>query len=290
MARFKLMAPFESISGKLGDAYVYSKNRAGTYMKTFVPPDNPNTALQVAARSIFGAVAALWLALSVANRTLWNSYANTDYLPLNPKTDTDKYTGRQAYSALIIACRWLTAFIAEYTGFGTTVTFNGVTTTSNVFKTITESTSPPVALSGANTFTLDTITKSITDFDITSNTSGRFDIKLILDSAIAAATYTAKPVLIGGAASAVGVYISNSLTADGEIPNVEFAQKYRMSKVVDTLTVTVGAACDNVTYVIQDSNTGFVPITGWRKVTVVAQDMFGQQNVLISKWILFTNA
>ena len=62
------------ISGKIGGS-VYARNSGGNYVRNWVKPVNPNTALQQAVRNIMGQLTTRWNnTLTAAQRTAWNLY------------------------------------------------------------------------------------------------------------------------------------------------------------------------------------------------------------------------
>ena len=71
MAKVKLNGA-SVISGTIG-GQVYSRNRGGAYIRTWVKPVNPNTTAQSNTRSLFGNLSNNWRALSEADRTTWNT-------------------------------------------------------------------------------------------------------------------------------------------------------------------------------------------------------------------------
>ena len=71
MAKVKLNGA-SVISGTIG-GQVYSRNRGGAYIRTWVKPVNPNTTAQSATRSLFGNLSNNWRALTEAQRTTWNT-------------------------------------------------------------------------------------------------------------------------------------------------------------------------------------------------------------------------
>ena len=92
MAKIKFGMMMTDARGKLG-GQVFSKNRAGAYVRTKVTPVNPRTSHQMASRSILGLLSASWSALTDANRESWNeaveSWKKTDVFG-DLKTPTGK--------------------------------------------------------------------------------------------------------------------------------------------------------------------------------------------------------
>lgn len=84
--------------GKLG-GIVGSRNGAGAYVRTFVSPVNPDTALQQSKRALMGALSASWRGLTDAERESWGVAA-----PQFPSTDSLGnvviYSGQQLFMKL----------------------------------------------------------------------------------------------------------------------------------------------------------------------------------------------
>ena len=81
MAKIKFGMMMTDARGKLG-GHVFSKNKAGSYIRTKVTPTNPQTAAQSYARSLFASISASWSSLSESVRAAWNNsvqdWARTD--------------------------------------------------------------------------------------------------------------------------------------------------------------------------------------------------------------------
>lgn len=68
-------------SGSLGGT-VFSRNRAGSYIRVRAIPVNPNTPFQQLVKSIMGMLSAVWVEiLTDAQRDSWNSYALNVLMP-----------------------------------------------------------------------------------------------------------------------------------------------------------------------------------------------------------------
>src|SRR4030042_3931121 len=93
---------------------VYTKNKSGNCIRSWVMPSNPNTVRQQYARQLFSDVAPLWNSLTTTQRDGYNTYANNYYVPLDPYFLTTGYTGRQAYSALAMASSFGTGCQTQY--------------------------------------------------------------------------------------------------------------------------------------------------------------------------------
>lgn len=83
---------------KLG-GQVFSKNRAGSYIRTKVTPVNPKTALQMASRQLLGALSSAWSSLTTSQRDAWNS-AVDDWQKTDIFGDLRKPTGKNLFTGL----------------------------------------------------------------------------------------------------------------------------------------------------------------------------------------------
>lgn len=84
--------------GKLG-GHVFSKNAAGSYMRTKTTPTNPQTSYQTAARALFAAISAAWSGLTDAVRASFNS-AVADWQKTDIFGDLKKPTGKALFQRL----------------------------------------------------------------------------------------------------------------------------------------------------------------------------------------------
>lgn len=81
MAKVKFSALIAEMRNKLNGS-VFARNRGGAYLRNKVTPTNPQTAAQVAARSLLTQFSQAWRSLTQAQRDSWNSvvdqWATTD--------------------------------------------------------------------------------------------------------------------------------------------------------------------------------------------------------------------
>lgn len=70
----------EQRSGSVGNT-VYSRNKGGSYVRTRAIPTNPNTARQQTVRTQFQSLSSNWSTLTVAQRALWEAYAEAHPVP-----------------------------------------------------------------------------------------------------------------------------------------------------------------------------------------------------------------
>lgn len=98
MAKIKFGMMMTDARGKLG-GQVFSKNRAGAYIRTKVTPSNPQTQAQMQSRSLLGTLSVGWNALTDEQRASWNgavdSWAKTDVFG-----DIKKPSGKNLYVSL----------------------------------------------------------------------------------------------------------------------------------------------------------------------------------------------
>ena len=98
MAKIKFGMMMTDARGKLG-GQVFSKNRAGSYVRTKVTPVNPQTTAQMASRQLLGSLSAGWNALSASAIAAWNGAVN-DWKSTDIFGDIKVPTGKNLYTAL----------------------------------------------------------------------------------------------------------------------------------------------------------------------------------------------
>jgi hypothetical protein len=84
--------------GKLG-GHVFSKNAAGSYMRTKTTPTNPQTSYQTAVRVLFALISSGWSGLSNTVRNAWND-AVSEWQTTDVFGDLKKPTGKALYQRL----------------------------------------------------------------------------------------------------------------------------------------------------------------------------------------------
>lgn len=105
MASIKLSAIVSAARGKVG-GNVFSANKAGAFVRTYVKPTNRNTIAQQYVRNLFGTLSSSWRNLTESVRTQWNNAA-VHYPYMNRLGDMSTYTGQQLFNKLqgnISAC------------------------------------------------------------------------------------------------------------------------------------------------------------------------------------------
>ncbi len=98
MAKIKFGMMLTDARGKLG-GQVFSKNRAGAFVRTKVTPSNPRTSAQMLSRAILGTLSIGWNALTEAQRQSFNG-AVENWQKTDIFGDLKKPTGKNLYVAL----------------------------------------------------------------------------------------------------------------------------------------------------------------------------------------------
>lgn len=78
---------------------IFSRNAYGSYMKQKVSPVNPQTANQLAQRTLMGNLSQAWAGLSSANKTSWDNLGS-QVTRVNRFGDTTYYTGFSMFMKL----------------------------------------------------------------------------------------------------------------------------------------------------------------------------------------------
>lgn len=84
--------------GKLG-GHVYSRNRAGAYVRTNITPSNPQTSFQQAGRAILTQLSQAWSALSASQIKAWNAAVGS-FERTNVFGDSKKLSGKNLFVSL----------------------------------------------------------------------------------------------------------------------------------------------------------------------------------------------
>jgi len=98
MAKVKFSALVSDMRNKLNGS-VFSKNRAGSYLRNKVTPSNPSTPSQALVRSILGTNSSTWRSLSETQRDAWNA-AVESFLTTDVFGDTVTPSGFQLFNRL----------------------------------------------------------------------------------------------------------------------------------------------------------------------------------------------
>lgn len=98
MARIEFLNAI--LTGKLGGS-VYSRNKAGYYVRGYAKPTNPQTGAQMSARAFLGAVSSAWHSLTDVSKAAWNTFAITDFKPKFGLKSGVTYSGFNAFASLL---------------------------------------------------------------------------------------------------------------------------------------------------------------------------------------------
>lgn len=98
MAKIKFGMMMTDARGKLG-GQVFSKNRAGAFVRTKVTPANPRSAAQMQSRSFLSTLSIGWNGLTDAQRASWNGAVEA-WQKTNIFGDLVKPTGKNLFTAL----------------------------------------------------------------------------------------------------------------------------------------------------------------------------------------------
>jgi phage-related tail protein len=98
MAKIKFGAIVTDASGKLG-GHVFSKNRAGSYLRTKASPTNPRSTFQMWVRALFAQITSAWSGLTQEQRNSFNSKVD-DYQKTNVFGDLKSLSGKALFQKL----------------------------------------------------------------------------------------------------------------------------------------------------------------------------------------------
>lgn len=290
MAHYKPSALFEQFRGKIGNS-VFTANRAGNNLRTYVVPSNPKTSAQVAIRDLFTTVAALWFTLSTAARSAWVSFANSGYIALNRSINTLGYTGRQAFSALRTCVLYVNDFIGQYDLLNN-VSFNfaGDDLSDLTLLPLNPIDNPPSVWSPSTTFGTSDGNATLEDFSIVQAIlqNDAITITLTLEFDHLNNAVGAQGLSNGGSAIGFGLYLSNALKADGQSVVSPFQKKFLSSPLIGGGTSLGQGTNDNCTISWSFLPNAFTLLNGWYYVTLVIFDGNGQQYPVMSKYFEFT--
>lgn len=215
MARI-LGNPFGELRGKAGGS-VFSRNRAGQFMRVYVKPAQANSTSQATARGIFGAASQAYVPLTLATKGSWGSFATSVYNPLK-KTNVGQFTGQQAFIGIISSVTASASKIAQ----GTWCTIGTTTLKPNTVVAFTNGTNAPSttvvpavqgpAGSGVQPLGIVNVTAANKD-------SLKFDL---LFGATGSGILAGQMLDSGGKAFTIGVYYSDVLRFSGSTPKNKY--------------------------------------------------------------------
>lgn len=126
------------IRGKLG-GNVFSRNKAGQYIRSYAVPTNPNTVAQDRARARFGGASGTYHSMSAAQKAAWGVFAESTFSP-KVGVNEGQFSGFNAYTSLFSAVGNGNDFTHDYDA-----KVNGsAVATPATFTNFSGSTTPPV--------------------------------------------------------------------------------------------------------------------------------------------------
>lgn len=267
---------------------VFSKNRAGTYVKNFVSPTNPQTTSQVLARQVFSNVVPVWGNLTPAQRSAWDVFANSDYKPLDPSTWNKGFTGRQANQALNTVTSYFNTATAGYTAFTNLFAVGSTSSSSLTPGTFSTGNTPPAAYFVSGELTFNSVNYLITDLSFERLGAKSVYAVLTLNSSIPAAAVTNQPLQVGGTTCAIHIYASESVSKSGFKVGSPFAHKILLTKPYNSVSITPATASPTLKLGSSNTAVDYTFPAGWHLCSVVAVSSAGGQRVLFQKYVDLT--
>ena len=257
------------LRGKMG-GIVFSRNKAGAYIRALVTPVNPQTVRQQTARYRFGNASILFQNLSANVKDCWETFARTHFNPLKGNS-TGIYSGGNAFVALFQSVgqgNQYESSISAVSGIAP------VTVAINQYPLLTDSPSTPtsstIKASDGNAYPLE-----ISGISVFSNGSYSYALRMdqvpIVDPPTFEAFINAEDQPFG-----VGLYMSNNLKFEGAKPNTALKLNFADSQVITAINITAGLA----------------PIPGQQSVDIVGTNNIVLADIrdfpCVDDWILVT--
>jgi len=224
---------YGEMRGKLG-GNVFSRNKAGAYVRAKVTPVNPQTVRQQTARYRFGNMSIIYQTLTTSVKDCWQVFASTHFNPLKGN-NTGIYTGGNAFVAL----RQSAGQGNEYATLPNAIQgANAYTLTSVPYQEVLE---PPVAAASATILDEDSVAR---EFNIIVNSvedTGIVNYSITFPTGSTAPTKTydkfrnAQNQDFG-----IGFYASNNLKFIGAKPNTALKINFGDSGVITNIDKTTG--------------------------------------------------
>ena len=82
VAAIFISSTIDRVRNKLGK-HVFSRNKAGDFMRLRVKPSNPKTQAQMTSRGSFTQISRQWKTLTPFMREMWNKFAETNLFRIN---------------------------------------------------------------------------------------------------------------------------------------------------------------------------------------------------------------
>jgi len=283
---------YGEMRGKLG-GNVFSRNKAGAYVRAKVTPVNPQTVRQQTARYRFGNMSILYQNLSSAAKDCWQVFASTHFNPLKGN-NTGIYTGGNAFVAL----RQSAGQGNQYRQTPTSI--QGATDFIFTTGPYNEAVEPPDAPSSATIKDENGLARLFNIVVNSVDANGNVNYGIVFPSGETAPTTTYdKFENAEGQQFGISFYASNNLKFEGAKPNTALKINFADSGVVsnieedggndrptigDTLIVTASGNVDK-------DNTRDFPCSGdIVLITPVLRTIDGAQKLLSPSYVTVTDA
>jgi len=228
------------LRGKMG-GLVFSRNKAGAYIRALVTPVNPQTVRQQTARYSFGNNSILFQALSSFQKNCWETFARTHFNPLKGNS-TGIYSGGNAFVALRSSVNQGNTYNTLPTS---AVGPDSYTMTSSGYNIVTD---PPSTPSSATIFTDNAQSYPFLLENIAVNSNGRANFDLVLQGVPIASIDTYQNFRNAeGHAFGIGLYMSNNLKFMGAKPNTALKLNFVDTGVIRDISesITSGSVFGN---------------------------------------------
>jgi len=222
------------LRGKMGGV-VFSRNKAGAYIRALVTPVNPQTVRQQTARYRFGNASILFQNLSAAAKDCWETFARTHFNPLKGNS-TGIYSGGNAFVALRQSTGQGNQYPADNVWVNGTLP---LLTTQTAYEIVTE---PPATPTSSTVVGSDNVPYPINLIPLSMDNLGKITYSLGFEgvSIVAPPTYNSL-VNAEGQAFGLGFYISNNLKFIGAKPNTALKLQVADTSVLTEIVTATGS-------------------------------------------------
>lgn len=277
---------YGEMRGKLG-GNVFSRNKAGAYVRAKVTPVNPQTVRQQTARYRFGNMSILYQSLSNMAKDCWQTFASTHFNPLKGN-NTGIYTGGNAFVAL----RQSAAQGNDYSNINE-ITSDGTATTLTQLN-YNATTEPPSAPTSATIIDSNAVAQRIEVDTIVIREDGSYDFNIKFPDASPTSTATFSAFLNAEEQNfGIGIYISNNLKFEGAKPNTALKLNIGDTKVISAITkVPSGAPIISESTVVTMASSivhadvrDFPCVDDWVLATPFVRSIDGSQKMMAPMYV-----
>jgi len=278
---------YGEMRGKLG-GNVFSRNKAGAYVRAKVTPVNPQTVIQQEARYRFGNMSILFQSLTTTQKGCWQIFASTHFNPLKGN-NTGIYTAGNAFVALRQSAGQGNTMRSTPTGTA------GATALTFAPTAYLEAVEPPDYAFGATLQDSAGIVREVSVTPLQLTNGGEISIGLTIPSGATDPTNTINQFIDAeGVAWGLSAYVSNPLKFEGSRPNTTLKANLWDTGVISSVEKGAGpngfTVADDVTINIQ-SNVNAAdqknPLCAGDvvKVTIFARSEYGAQKLMNSSYL-----